>query len=294
MTDQPGTNRKTAVNNLELIEGAQRLASLAGNVRLMESLTPSERKSVMKAIDAAGRRPLTEKYFTLYPDHGKFRRELYYTHLEHYKAGKQFLERAFQGGNRTGKTTCGAFEITAHLTGLYHDWWPGIKFNEPTNCWSAAKKNIKLRDVVQKNLFGGAKKSDGGRYVLKGGGVIPSSAIMHETAIFRQGFPGLVEEIDIRWKDSKYEFSHLGLRSYEQGRGTFEGTSQHFVWCDEEPPMDIYGECLIRLMDVGGRLAVTWTPLDGFTEVVTNFLPAESKPWDAGETTEEYLVEIED
>ena len=30
-----------------------------------------------------------------------------------------------------------------------------------------------------------------------------------------------------------------------QGRGSFEGTEQHVIWLDEEPPMDVYGECLI-------------------------------------------------
>ena len=179
-------------------------------------------------------------------------------------------------------TLCGAFETTAHLTGVYRDMWPGRKFNEPVRAWACAKKNIKLRDVVQQKLFGRSKKNDAGRYILEGSGMIPAASILHDSAIFRQGFPGVAEEINIRYRDSKYEFSTLGMRSYEQGRGTFEGTSQHWIWLDEEPPMDVYSECLTRTMDTEGMMAMTYTPLDGFTDVVIAFLPAELRPVEVG------------
>jgi hypothetical protein len=40
-------------------------------------------------------------------------------------------ERLFIAGNQAGKTTAGAFEIAYHLTGLYPDWWVGLRFPGP-------------------------------------------------------------------------------------------------------------------------------------------------------------------
>ncbi len=75
-------------------------------------------------------------------------------------------------------------------------------------------------------------------------------------------------------------WSVLGLKAYNQGRGSFEGTAQHVIWLDEEPPMDVYGECLIRTATTDGIVMLTFTPLAGMSEVVLGFLPAEMRPQD--------------
>ncbi|MBO5773510.1 MAG: terminase family protein, partial [Clostridia bacterium] len=61
--------------------------------------------------------------------------------------------------------------------------------------------------------------------------------------------------------------SQLTFKSYEQGREKFQGASLDFVWFDEEPPRDIYYECLMRVMDRVGDLFGTMTPLKGLTWV---------------------------
>ena len=43
--------------------------------------------------------------------------------------------------------------------------------------------------------------------------------------------------------------STLGLKSYEQRREAFQGTSIEVIWLDEEPDQDIVMECLLRTMD---------------------------------------------
>ncbi len=73
-------------------------------------------------------------------------------------------------------------------------------------------------------------------------------------------------------------WSTLGMKSYQQGRGSFEGTEQHVIWLDEEPPMDVYGECLIRTMTTHGIIMLTFTPLEGMSQVVLHFMPAEFRP----------------
>lgn len=49
--------------------------------------------------------------------------------------------------------------------------------------------------------------------------------------------------------------------SYDQDVDKFAGTSRHGVWFDEEPPEDIFNECLARLIDTKGDWWLTMTPL---------------------------------
>lgn len=72
---------------------------------------------------------------------------------------------------------------------------------------------------------------------------------------------------------------HVG-NSYQQGRGSFEGTARHVIWFDEEPPMDVYGEALIRTATTRGIIMLTFTPLEGHSDVVRSFLPTELRPMD--------------
>lgn len=67
-------------------------------------------------------------------------------------------------------------------------------------------------------------------------------------------------------------WSELGLKSYQQGRGSFEGTERHGIWLDEEPPLEIYSECLIRTATTNGIVYITFTPLEGTTGTVMMFL----------------------
>jgi phage terminase large subunit-like protein len=70
--------------------------------------------------------------------------------------------------------------------------------------------------------------------------------------------------------------SQLVFETYEQGRRAFEGEAKDFIWCDEEPPQDVYVEMLYRLLTTKGLAWTTFTPLLGRSEVVTSFLEAES------------------
>ena len=67
----------------------------------------------------------------------------------------------------------------------------------------------------------------------------------------------------------------LTLKSYEQGRKKFQGTEIDLVWLDEEPPEDVYSECVTRTMTTGGIVYLTFTPLEGLSNVVMSFLPKE-------------------
>ncbi len=93
--------------------------------------------------------------------------------------------------------------------------------------------------------------------------------------------PGLPDLVDVaKIKHVSGGWSKVGMKTYQQGRGSFEGTEQHVIWIDEEPPMDVYEECLLRTMTVNGLVMLTFTPLEGMSEVVMSFLnikPKESR-----------------
>lgn len=59
--------------------------------------------------------------------------------------------------------------------------------------------------------------------------------------------------------------STIEFMSYEMTVEKFAGTSRSWTWFDEEPPEDIYNECLLRLADQKGVNWLTVTPLEGMT-----------------------------
>lgn len=209
-----------------------------------------------------------------YPDKGPLRRELYPKHLEFFRAGAEFRERCFMAANRIGKTEgAGGYETALHLTGLYPDWWEGCRFIEPVKFWAAGKTNETTRDIVQAKLFGSIT-FDGPRKVVTGTGLIPGE---HIGAIaWKQGVQDLIDTVKVKHVTGGW--STLGLKSYQQGRGAFEGTEQDGIWLDEEPPIEIYGECLIRTATTDGLIYITFTPLDGMTPTAMSFLPGGKVP----------------
>lgn len=197
-----------------------------------------------------------------------YARHLYPKHMEFFRAGAEFLERLFQAANRVGKTVCGAYEVTAHTTGQYKDWWEGKRFNHPTHGWAAGDTNETTRDIIQKELFGEVIWENG-KKTFDGTGMIPKECI--GPASWKRGVDNLADVVKV--KHITGGWSTIGLKSYEQGRKIFQGTAKHWIWFDEEPPQDVYGEALIRLFTTRGIMLITFTPLSGMTEVVLSFMP---------------------
>jgi phage terminase large subunit-like protein len=201
-----------------------------------------------------------------FPAEGPLSREHYPKHLEFFRAGAARRERLLIAANRVGKTQAGAFELALHLTGLYPDWWEGRRFTTPIRAWAAGDTSTTVRDIVQAALYGPAG--------APGTGMVPGHLILHTTG--RQGVPGALETIHVRHASGG--ISVLNFRSYDQRREAFQGTSIHVIWLDEECPSDIYTECLLRTMDTpdlpgGGLVMLTFTPLQGLTDLVLQFLP---------------------
>lgn len=167
--------------------------------------------------------------------------------------------------NRVGKTWgVGGYETALHLTGEYPDWWVGRRFDGPIEAWAAGDTSETTRDIVQSALVGPLGSM--------GTGLIPLANIIGEPTK-RAGVSGAMDTARIKHKSGGH--SLVGFKSYDQGRKKFQGTAKHLCWLDEEPPMDVYTECLTRTMTVKGITLCTFTPLNGATDVSLMFLGME-------------------
>jgi phage terminase large subunit-like protein len=206
-------------------------------------------------------------------------RAQYPKQMEFFRRGIKFDERGLFGGNRTGKTHCGCFEDTLHLTGLYPDWWEGRRFTTPVDWWAATDTAKNTRDILQDKFCG--KHGDERAF---GTGMIPGDLIIRPTV--KHGLADAYETIYVRHVPTG-GVSTLQFKSYDQGREAFQGTQQHGIHLDEEPSLDIYLECLLRLMSTvpgtpNGMLILTETPLLGVSDLMIEYNPGLKPEPDVG------------
>lgn len=258
-------------------------------------LDREQRLELIELLEERQRREAQRLFYRLYPEEDTpwtgpsimgglmqpgqviYARHKYPRHLEFLAAGAEYRERCMMAANRIGKTfSVGGFETACHLTGLYPDWWEGKRFEQPISAWAAGDTYETTRDILQLTLLGEVGW-DGARKVMDGRGIIPGELL--GSCTWRSGVQNLVDTIEIRHVTGGV--SKLALKSYDQGRKAFQGTGRQVIWLDEEPPMDVYNECLIRTATTGGIILLTFTPLSGLSEVVLSFLPSDQRPAEA-------------
>ena len=212
-------------------------------------------------LQEAIRRRKTNRIDWYYPDEGPLRRELYPKSLEFFAAGLTKTERCGMAANRVGKTEgIGGYELACHLTGVYPKWWPGRVYRRPVKAWCAGDTSLTVRDILQKKLLG-----EWGSF---GTGLIRADHIVRFTP--KRNVAEAVDQVVVRHISGG--LSYLTFKSYDQKREAFQGTEQDIIWLDEEPPQDIYSECLTRTMTVGGMIMATFTPLRGIGDVIFAFM----------------------
>lgn len=165
--------------------------------------------------------------------------------LEFHKCQKK--NRWVFGGNRSGKTECGAVE-TVYLARGIHPY----RKNKPISCWVVSLSKQVQRDVAQAKVLHYLKKQWIEKIVMAKGRQDSAESGVIDFILVRNVFGSL---------------SKIGFKSCDQGREKFQGTSLDFVWFDEEPPYDIYLECKMRVLDRSGEIFGTMTPLKGLTWV---------------------------
>ena len=152
------------------------------------------------------------------------------------------------GGNRSGKTECGAVEAIWRARGIH----PYAKNRKNVDGWVVSVTYEVQRDVAQKKILSYLPKSWIEEIVMSSG---------------KKGAPeyGIIDHIVIR--NVFGGLSSIGFKSLDQGREKFQGASLDFVWFDEEPDKDVYEECVMRVLDRCGDVWCTMTPLKGLTWV---------------------------
>jgi len=152
------------------------------------------------------------------------------------------------GGNRSGKTECGAAECVYIARGIH----PYRKNLGSSTGWVVSLSREVQRDVAQSKLL----------YYINPHWI--EDVVMQQG---KKGSPayGVIDYILI--KNISGKISKIGFKSCDQGREKFQGTSLDYVWFDEEPPQDIYMECKMRVFDKCGDIFGTMTPLKGLTWV---------------------------
>jgi len=151
------------------------------------------------------------------------------------------------GGNRSGKTECGAVETVWFARGIHP-----YKENKQKDGWVVSLSQQVQRDVAQSKILSYLKKEWIHDIVMISGKKGSASSGVIDTIYVKNVFGTI---------------SKIGFKSCDQGREKFQGTSLDYVWFDEEPPEDIYIECKMRVLDKCGEVFGTMTPLKGLTWV---------------------------
>ena len=173
-------------------------------------------------------------------------RKVHHKQLEFHACPKR--NRWMLGGNRTGKTECGAAEAAYWARGNH----PYRRITRPTDGWVVSLTNEVQRDVAQKKLLS----------YLNPAWIVDVKTRMGRADDMENAI------IDYILVESIHGgVSRIGFKSCDQGRGKFQGTSLDWVWFDEEPPEEIYQECQMRIIDRRGDIWGTMTPLMGLTWV---------------------------
>jgi phage terminase large subunit-like protein len=183
---------------------------------------------------------------------------------EFHAAGINHPERMLMAANRVGKTMSAAAEVSYHLTGDYPVWWEGKRFLVPTLVWTGSPTNETSRDIVQTELLGGLGEK-------LGTGAVPRKFLEGTPKTRQAGVKDVVDSFNVRHKSGGLSF--CTMKTYEQGWEKWQGTAPHVVWMDEEPSdYKIFSEAQTRILTSKGIALVTFTPLQGMTDLVQHFI----------------------
>lgn len=183
-----------------------------------------------------------------------------------------FSQVCLIAANRIGKTYTGTYLDAIHALGDYPDGWEGHRFDHAPLIWCLGYSGEKTRDLLQAPIVG---RKSGDSFI---GGLIPPERIVDYESM--TGTPNALRTVFVR--HSSGEVSRIQFWSYSQGQHALMGDDVDWYHIDEEPrDPDIFPQVLVRTASGdkgrGGRGILTFTPENGRTDLVIQFLDSPSK-----------------
>lgn len=174
----------------------------------------------------------------------------------------QAKEKLYIGGNRSGKTVAGVLEMVMWACGEH-------KFREtPKPPCRLRAVAVDIEDGIKKILIPEFQKWVPVKYLRNGSW---DDSYDRQARILRLNNGSFIE-----------------FMSFEQDVEKFAGTSRHAIFFDEEPPEDIFNECLMRLVDTDGSYWISMTPLIEMSWIKDRIYD----PWAGGEASI-YVQEVD-
>lgn len=171
--------------------------------------------------------------------------------------------RLLRAGNQWGKTTAGAVDLIAHVTG-HNPWCPEMETPHASEAWVICA-SWSQSVVIQQKLHE----------------LIPKH-LLHPETVFDElrGFRGKNPAFRILHRDGNY--STVRVKTMGQGGLRLASATIGYAWFDEPPTSSrIYSEITKRVMRAGryGRVLITMTPVNAAVEWLREMVePSEGKP----------------
>jgi len=191
------------------------------------------------------------------------------------------LEVLLTGGRQsTGKTYTLTGWIAMNLTGVYPSWYTGRRWDRPVTFAGGTVTHKQTRDVYCRYLLG--HEHD------RGSGWIPRHCfddLSKDIVALTGGLRGLVDKFRCKhFTDGVFDgWSEFIVFSYQSGRENVQGYSLDAVCLDEEPDKEVKDELTARTDRTGGVLMMTFSCLQGYTDVIADFMredaPEHKRMW---------------
>lgn len=197
---------------------------------------------------------------------------LYDWQQEFIAATASYSQCCLIAANRIGKTYTGTYMDAIHALGEYPDGWQGHRFDHAPLIWCLGYSGEKTRDLLQTPLVG---RKNGDSFE---GGLIPADRILGYESM--TGTPNAVRTLLI--KHASGETARIQFWSYSQGQHALMGDAVDWFHIDEEPrDPAIFPQVLVRTASGdrgrGGRGILTFTPENGRTTLVVQFMDSPSR-----------------
>lgn len=197
---------------------------------------------------------------------------LYDWQKEFVAATARYSQCCLIAANRIGKTYTGTYMDAVHALGAYPDDWAGHAFDHAPLIWCLGYSGEKTRDLLQTPMLG---RKIGNSFE---GGLIPASHIKDYESM--TGTPNALRSVYVKQiggGDIQADVSRIQFWSYSQGQHALMGDGVDWFHVDEEPrDSTIYPQVLVRTATGdkgrGGRGILTFTPENGRTELVLQFM----------------------